>query len=349
MKKISLYDFINQKKPVSHIIFLLISLVMPLIAGIRGKFDGTGYEFISVSILIFLQLEVFIFLGTKLFANLNFDRSPVEITRIVIIRFTVFMTGCLFAAMILFILMLYVFTFIRGAAISTVLPDFINRSFHDWFRSTIKGLSGGALIFIILLWQASLRREQKLREENLIFQNETLKNQINPHFLFNSLNTLSALISSRPETAEKFLNKLSAIYRYILENSRKDRVPLTTELNFISDYLELHKIRDDDKIALTIDYGNISEYSIIPVSLQILIENCVKHNIATRENRLRISISIENDFVVVQNNLQKMGTRLMSTGTGLKNLAERVRLITGKTLIVEESNSLFTVKVPLLK
>jgi len=349
MKKISLYDFINQKKPVSHIIFLLISLVMPLIAGIRGKFDESGYEFISAFILIFLQLEVFIFLGTKLFANLNFDRSPVEITRIVIIRFTVFMTGCLFAAMILFILMLYVFTFIRGAAISTVLPDFINRSFHDWFRSTIKGLSGGALIFIILLWQASLRREQKLREENLIFQNETLKNQINPHFLFNSLNTLSALISSRPETAEKFLNKLSAIYRYILENSRKDRVPLTTELNFISDYLELHKIRDDDKIALTIDYGNISEYSIIPVSLQILIENCVKHNIATRENRLRISISIENDFVVVQNNLQKMGTRLMSTGTGLKNLAERVRLITGKTLIVEESNSLFTVKVPLLK
>jgi hypothetical protein len=347
MKKISFYDLMNQKKYVSHLFFLLISLVMPLIAGLRGKFDN--YDYISAFILIFLQLEVFIFLGNKLFANLNFDRNPVEITRIVIIRFAVFMTGCLVAAMILYIIMLYVFTLIRGQAISNVLPDFVNKGFHDWFISTIKGLSGGALIFIILLWQSSLRREQKLREENLIFQNETLKNQINPHFLFNSLNTLSSLIGSRPETAEKFLNKLSAIYRYILENSRKDRVPLTTELNFISDYFELHRIRDDDKIELTIDAGNASEYSIIPVSLQILIENCIKHNMATRENRLRISITVENDFIVVQNNLQKMGTQLKSTGTGLKNLAERVRLITGKTLAVDESNSFFTVKVPLLK
>jgi two-component system LytT family sensor kinase len=259
------------------------------------------------------------------------------------------MIGCLLAAMILYILLQFVFTFLEGGDISRVLSDFFATGFHNWFRSTATGLSAGTLIFIILLWQTSLRREQKLREENLIFQNETLKNQINPHFLFNSLNTLSSLITSSPETAEKFLNKLSAIYRYILENSRKDRVPLTTELNFINDYFELHRIRDDEKIALTIDARNAPEYSIIPVSLQILIENCIKHNMATRENRLGISISIENDFVVVQNNLQKMGTQLKSTGTGLKNLAERVRLITGKTLVVEESNNFFTVKVPLLK
>lgn len=339
----------NQKRPVSHLLFLLISIVMSLIAAITDKNAGSGYEFIGPFVLIFIQLEVFIFLGNKLFANLNFDRKPVEITRIVIIRFAVFMTGCIVTAMILYIMMLYIFAFVKGTSVSDILSDFIDTGFRYWFRSTIKGLSGGALIFIILLWQSSLRREQKLREENLIFQNETLKNQINPHFLFNCLNTLSSLISVKPETAEKFLNKLSAIYRYILENSRKDRIPLPTELNFVSDYFDLYKIRDEEKIVLTIEADKASEYFIIPVSLQILIENCIKHNIATRESRLNIFISVENDFVVVKNNLQKMGSQLKSTGTGLKNLAERVKLITEKALVVEESNSFFTVKVPLLK
>lgn len=349
MKKISFYDFMNQKKPVSHLFFLLFALVTSIIAEISGKLEGSAFASAGVFILVFCQLEVFIFLGNKLFYNLNFDRSPGEVTRIVIIRFAVFMAGCLLGAMILFITTQYIFTIIRGQVVSEVLPSFIHTGFREWFRSTITGLSVGALIFMILLWQSSLQREQKLREENLIFQNETLKNQINPHFLFNSLNTLSSLITTKPEAAEKFLNKLSAIYRYILENSRKDRVPLTTELNFINDYFELHKIRDEDKIELTIGAGNASEYSIIPVSLQILIENCVKHNMATREKPLRISILIENDFVIVQNNLQKMGTQLMSTGTGLKNLAERIRLITGKTLVVEETNNYFTVKVPIQK
>ena len=94
----------------------------------------------------------------------------------------------------------------------------------------------GAIIFIVLLWQASLKREQKLREEKLIFQNETLKNQVNPHFLFNSLNTLSALVSTQPEVAEEFIHRLSSIYRYILENSSRDRVTLDVELSFIRDY-----------------------------------------------------------------------------------------------------------------
>jgi two-component system LytT family sensor kinase len=244
MKKISLLDLMNQRKPLSHVMFIAFSLVMSILASLSGKFSGSPFDFIGTFLLIFFQLEVFIFLGNKLFANLSFDRSPGEITRIIILRFAAFMAGCLLSALILFIIIQYIFTIIRGEPVSDVLPNFIHTGIREWFLSTITGLSGGALIFMILLWQSSLRREQKLREENLIFQNETLKNQINPHFLFNSLNTLSSLISSRPETAEKFLNKLSAIYRYILENSRKDRVPLVTELNFINDYFELHKIRD---------------------------------------------------------------------------------------------------------
>jgi LytS/YehU family sensor histidine kinase len=157
------------------------------------------------------------------------------------------------------------------------------------------------------------------------------------------------LISARPEDAEKFINKLSTIYRYILENSRKDRVSLQSELDFISDYFELHKVRDQEKIALKIDSPGASEFEIIPVSLQILIENAIKHNMATKESPLTISITIEGQYVVVKNNLQKMGMQIKSTKIGLKNLADRIRLVSKNDLIIEETNDNFIVKVPLLK
>jgi len=210
-------------------------------------------------------------------------------------------------------------------------------------------LSLGAVIFVIIQWQDALKREQKLREENLIFQNETLKNQINPHFLFNSLNTISSLIGSHPETAEKFIGRLSSIYRYILENSHKDKVKLADELTFIGDYLFLHQIRDEGKILLEISVPDMELYLIIPVSLQILIENAINHNMATRENPLKISIYREDDKIVVKNNLQKKTTPLKSTSVGLRNLSERVKIISCSSLIVEETSSEFVVKIPLMQ
>jgi two-component system LytT family sensor kinase len=349
MRKKTFFDFMDQRKAVSHLAFLGFSLLITIIAALAGTFNGSFFDAMGTFILIFWQLEVFILFGNILFAKLNFDRSPGEITRIVIFRFTVFVAACLLTAMILFLLLQYFVLILEGDDLSNVLSDFLDRGFREWFKSTISGLSGGAIIFIVLLWQDSLKREQKLREENLIFQNETLKNQINPHFLFNSLNTLSSLIADRPDDAEKFINKLSSIYRYILENSQKDRVPLKTELDFIMDYFELHKVRDREKIVLNIDTTDVTGFDIIPVSLQILIENAVKHNITTRENPLIISVTIEGQHIIVKNNLQKMGLRLESTKMGLKNLAERVRLVTKRDLIVEETNDFFIVRVPLMK
>jgi LytS/YehU family sensor histidine kinase len=194
-----------------------------------------------------------------------------------------------------------------------------------------------------------LRREQKFREEKLIFQNETLKSQVNPHFLFNSLNTVSSLIQTNPDKAEQFINNLSSVYRYILENGQKDKVPIQSELDLTNKYFDLHRVRDEEKITLSIDYTDADSYQILPVSLQILIENAIKHNIATRENPLKISICFEGQYIVVKNNLQVKATQLKSTGIGLKNLAERVRLISGKDLIIEEDDNSFIVKIPLLK
>jgi two-component system, LytTR family, sensor kinase len=349
MKKITLYDVFSLRKPVSHLAILIFSIMVTLIIGITRRYPELPPFSLSLFIMLFIQLEVFIFLGGLLFADLNFDRSPGEITRIVVFRFTVFMTGCLLVSMILFISVQYSTLLIKGENVSKVIYDFVHSGFREWFRSTISGLSFGAIIFIVLLWQSSLKREQKLREEKLIFQNETLKNQVNPHFLFNSLNTLSSLIVTNPDVAERFIIRLSSIYRYILENSQKDRVALQNELEFISDYFDLHRVRDEEKIVLDINTPDALRYEICPVSLQILIENAIKHNMATRDNPLTISIYLEDEYIVVKNNLQKMAVQLKSTKIGLKNLAERVSLISKRELIIEETNDYYTVKVPLLK
>jgi sensor histidine kinase YesM len=348
MKAPVLYNLLNLRKPVSHIAFLVFSLLLTIIIALTGTNNAPKSFSFPVFILLFAQLEVFIYLGTRLFADLNFDRSPGEITRIVLFRFIIFLAGCLLVSMILFILLQYAGLWIAGEDLSEVVYNFIHTGFRFWFKSTITGLSFGAVIFIVLLWQASLKREQQLREEKLIFQNETLKNQVNPHFLFNSLNTLSSLVAAQPEVAEEFIHRLSSIYRYILENSSKDRVPLSEELSFIKDYFYLHKIRDDGKILLDIRVDESDKSEILPVSLQILVENAIKHNKATRESPLRISIYIENKHVIVKNNLQKMALQLKSTQIGLKNLAQRVSLISKKILIIEETNTDFIVKIPLL-
>ncbi len=349
MKAFLLIDIMNQRKSVSHVAFLLFSIVLTALFSLSGKYGNSLISLLSLFILLFLQLEVFIFFGNILFSKFNFDRSPGEITKLILLRFIIFLVICLLVSLILYLLLEYTISLIQNNSLASVLPDFIKNQAAGWFKSTITGLSMGALIFIIILWQTSLRREQKLREENLIFLNETLKNQVNPHFLFNSLNTLSSLIATQPDTAEQFINKLSSIYRYILENSRKDKISLKSELDFIGNYFELHKIRDEGKMFLNINVSEAERYKILPVSLQILVENAVKHNMATRESPLNISIYIENQYVVVENNLQKIATQIRSTGIGLKNLGERVRIISGKELIAEEINNNFKIKLPLIK
>jgi two-component system, LytTR family, sensor kinase len=349
MNKLSLFDFFDQRRIISHISFMLFSIFVALLMKVFAGDEYSSSDLLVMFVMIYLQIEVFIYFGNILFGRLNFNQSPGEITRIVLFRFMIFIAACLFISMILYIMLKIAISFLSGGGPARVIPDFFRLEIADWFRSTIKGLTFGAVIFVVLLWQTSLRREQKLREENLVFQHETLKSQVNPHFLFNSLNTVSSLIQSQPEKAEEFINNLSSVYRYILENGQKDMVPLQSELDLINRYFDLHRVRDEEKILMSIDYSGAGNYQILPVSLQIPLENAIKHNTATRENPLKISIYFEDQYIVVKNNLQKKASQLKSTGIGLKNLAERLRLITGKDLITEETNEFFIVKIPLLK
>ena len=188
---------------------------------------------------------------------------------------------------------------------------------------------------------------QKLREEKLIFQYETLKSQVNPHFLFNSLNTLSSLVHRDADLSEHFIQKLSAIYRYVLENQEKEMVPLEKELSFVRDFFALQQIRDQEKIELKIEENGSDEVSIMPVSLQILVENALKHNQASRKNPLHVTIHFEGmDKVVVRNALQEKDQLSGGNGIGLKNLNERCKLILGREIEIQKTAEEFVVKVP---
>ncbi len=348
MKYLSLDSIVNQKKVYSHAIFLLVSISISIYTYISS--EGNFYwkkQFVTF-LLVFTYIEVFIFLAQKIFSRQIIDSTDKKFLRKISTRFLFYLVVCFLVALMITLFIRYVEYILSDEIDTEVVLDFFRYHFSTWYPPVVKGLTFGAAVFIFIQLMESLKRGRQLKEENLIFQNETLKNQINPHFLFNSLNTLSSLIRPNPDLAEIFIHKFSGIYRYILDNIKKDKVPLELELNFVSEFFELHKIRDEDKIIMNIDREDANLYWIPPVSLQILVENAIKHNMATRENPLSIFIYIKNNQVIVRNNLQKMAHQLASTQTGLKNLNERIKLISNKEIIIEETMSDFTVKLPLL-
>lgn len=224
------------------------------------------------------------------------------------------------------------------------------------FRYELNYASGKLLIwlmfftiaFFYILWKKSVNKEQKLHEENLKYKYRNLKSQVNPHFLFNSLNTLSEIVYEDAKKADQYIQKLSGIYRYILENEDTDLIPMDKEVEFVKQYFSLQKERDNDKIQLEIDIHDAGRYKIIPVSLQVLVENALKHNAMSKESPLKIRISNSHDYVVVSNIIQKKDTLETSTQTGLSNLKERVKLIVGRELIVTREDNQFLVKLPVI-
>jgi two-component system, LytTR family, sensor kinase len=165
--------------------------------------------------------------------------------------------------------------------------------------------------------------------------------------LFNSLNALVSLIHSDPNKAEIFTTKLSDVYRYILINENNKLVPLSEEISFVKDYFDLQKIRDGEKINLEMKLENIDNYQIVPVSLQVLVENAIKHNSASASKPLKILIEQIKDHIQVSNNLQRKISMQDSSGTGLINLKERVKLVVNREVKITETQNDFVVQIPL--
>lgn len=194
-------------------------------------------------------------------------------------------------------------------------------------------------------------RAERLEKENVQAQFAALKSQVNPHFLFNSLSILSSLVHADADLSEKFIDQLSRAYRYILEQKDNERVPLKTELEFIQAYRFLLNIRFENKFDVVINVPEADQvrYSIAPLTLQLLVENAVKHNRMSTKEPLHVHIRLEGECLVVQNNLQIRPQSETSTGVGLQNIITRYAMLTDQPVWVGENEGSFIVKIPLLK
>ena len=199
-------------------------------------------------------------------------------------------------------------------------------------------------------WRKLVDESEQLKRENLQSQLEGLKGQVNPHFLFNSLNSLSSLISDEPQKAEKFLDELSKVYRYLLRTNEDGLTTLETEMQFIYSYFHLLKTRYGDGLNLDVKIdGRFLEYMIPPLTLQILVENAVKHNMILKDSPLNILIMTTNSGkLLVSNNLQRKERMVSSNRVGLINIVNKYRLMKQEDISVRDDGKEFAVAIPLI-
>jgi len=208
-------------------------------------------------------------------------------------------------------------------------------------------------IFLAFYYYRHLQ-ETKVKEQKIIAGTasakfDALKNQLDPHFLFNSLNVLTSLIEENPEAATKFTTSLSKVYRYVLEQKNKDLVSVEEELKFANLYMLLIKMRFEDSIVFSVpEQISNPEAKVVPLSLQLLLENAVKHNMVTPTKKLHIAIIEKNGYLIIKNNVQTKQVVKAGTGVGLRNIQQRYDLLTDKPVSIKKDEKEFTVSIPLL-
>ncbi|HBR11304.1 MAG TPA: histidine kinase [Chryseobacterium sp.] len=259
---------------------------------------------------------------------------------------------------ILNVILVYLFNYInfvliQGAADSTQF--FSGRyNFANWFMINFALMISAFLHAKGFMEELKKNTKKEVVEQKLIAKSanaqfESLKNQLDPHFLFNSLNVLTALIDENPEQAQKFTTSMSKIYRYVLEQKDKEMVHVEDEVEFAEIYCNLLKTRFEDSVNFIFDINTDDlQRFVVPLSLQLLLENCIKHNFATSNKPLNIIIFTEGKFLCIENNLQHREQLKESAGIGLANIVQRYALLTKENVFIEKSEESFKVKIPIL-
>jgi sensor histidine kinase YesM len=206
-------------------------------------------------------------------------------------------------------------------------------------------------VFLVKQTENDQLKKEQLERSRAEAELEALKNQIDPHFIFNSLNTLSYLIEDKPVRARQFNDNLADVYRYILQNKKRDLVLLREEVVFLQDYFSLLKIRFENAVQLNmkIDEQELDQYLVPPISLQILMENAIKHNEFSDKTPLIMTLGWKEGELIFHNDVRRKSLRKPSSKIGLQNLNERYRLITKQEITIREEDNKFTVCLPILK
>ncbi len=218
----------------------------------------------------------------------------------------------------------------------------------------LKCISQGLMYYFIILVQKTSEEKknsqielQRLKQAGLEANIISLKEQLSPHFLFNTLNTLSTL--TKEKGAQDLIQELSKVYRYVLQYKEKDEATLNEELSFVNSYWYILKARFEDSISLHIDLPDELKQSLIPpLTLQLLIENAVKHNIANEEKPLSIKIYVDSGFIIIENFLQPKRNSSNNSGSGLNNISLRYKLLLNKSIEIKQCEGIFQVKLPII-
>ncbi len=304
---------------ISCIVFIIGIINIYLLSHIKGSPIRTARKRLLLS-LLFSSAPLFAgFLATKLLGSLISDKINIKA---LIFKQESPSMSTLWIFLVLFILILF-------------------------FSNT--------LIYFILYSQKNILVKQKLELENATLRAENievlyqqLKQQVNPHFLFNTLSTLKTLIHDNPD-AEIYLKRLSDFLRTSVSFNKKNTLTLREELKFCLDYLELQKVRFGDALLFSIRIPENMQSGLVPVfSIQQLIENAIKHNVLTINHPLHINIECRDNRIIVSNNMKIKNTSEESIGVGLINLAERYRILSGDKVIIKTDNNCFLVSIKIL-
>ena len=325
-----------------NLIFWMVGI--SLIIGVIFSFF-TGKEFTLYNILLpSLFNTVFIWLGSMsivifVWNRFPWESMPLKHILIEILLILVLLTFFVAGMGILFsykrnITILDGFRLNMVDILFTILITFLIVTIHE-------------AIFFYRQWKFNFSKSIKLEKDNLEASYNALKSQINPHFLFNSLNSLMSLLENNP-TAEHYVQDLSDFLRYVLMSNEREVVTLQEELEFAEKYIHLQKLRFQENLLVEVKIQPASmQFNILPLTIQMLLENCIKHNTISAKNPLKISISDNGTTICVVNNLQSKHTE-ESTGQGLKNIAGRYRFVSNEPIKIESTNNQFSVTIPLI-
>lgn len=328
---------------ISVSIFLVLLLVR-LIVGNTIAFDYSllsnfGFTMLYGLSLYFANAYLFIYLD-EVFAVERFVKKRIIIG---------FLASFFISVLVIFLLRIFEDVIVQGTSFSEflsketlanylvaiILTFFVTLAFHAFY--------------FYKAYNESKVKEQKVIAGTANAKFESLKNQIDPHFLFNSLNVLSSLIEENPENAQRFTTSLSKIYRYVLEQKDKELVTVQEELTFAKTYMNLLKMRFENSISFELpeDFNN-DEAKVVPLSLQLLLENTIKHNVVSEQKPLHIKIYIADNYLIVENNLQIKEVLQDRRGVGLQNIVNRYALISERKVLIEENPVYFKIKIPIL-
>ncbi|MBV7267892.1 histidine kinase [Winogradskyella luteola] len=331
---------------VVFVIGCIIQVISNLVSGNNFQYESFNDFLIDFG---FTQLYTFVlsYINTIYF---NFIKQQKFESYDVIKRIAYGISGAtIITIAAIFFIRVFVSVVIYGQSFSVFISrdSWQNYAFGLWVTLSI--ISVFYVVYFYNRYQKNKVKEQKVIAGAASAKFDALKNQLDPHFLFNSLNVLTSLIEENPDSAQKFTTSLSKVYRYVLEQKSKELVTVDEELNFARTYMSLLKMRFEDSIIFEIpDKASNPESKVVPLSLQLLLENAVKHNMVTSNKPLHIKIYEDGNYLVIMNNLQPKQIVKKSSGVGLENIKQRYKLLSERKVYINQREKDFAVAIPML-